>query len=147
MNCKKARSLFEAFISGDLDQDLAEPLKSHLQYCPNCQRALNKEKSFLVNLRKELFLGSPQLAPNLNWEQVKAFEEKKGRKRFAPSYALLVVFCIGVLLLLSPLSLDLIRGINPGNYEVKSTEIAWKDSGFPHNPPSQEGLNYRIAFY
>lgn len=147
MDCRKARKFFESYISGDLNGPLVDRFEDHLRNCADCQRALNKEKAFILNLKKGLVLGSPQLFSSPNWDRVKTFEGKKNFRKVAPSYALLVAFCLGILLLLSPLSLDLIRGINSSNMENGSSEIVLKDAGFPNNPPSEEGLNYRIAFY
>ncbi len=147
MNCKKARKFFESYISGDLNGPLADRFEDHLRNCGHCQRALKKERAFILNLKQGLFLRSPQVYPSFNWDRVQTLKGRKGFKKVAPSFALLVALCLGILLLLSPLSLDLIRGINSGNIENGSSEIVMKDAGFPNNPPSEEGLNYRIAFY
>ncbi len=148
MNCKKVRLLAESYLLGDLGFLTKEMVEDHLRYCLDCRKFYKEEKFFLSLINKSLRdnLQADRSLP-INWGLV--FSSKKIRRyfRLVPSLALIFVLLVGIFLLLSPISTGLINKIYTSPEEGSAVTVASRDAAYPHNPPSAEGINYRIGFY
>jgi len=148
MNCKKVRQLAESYLLGDLGFLAKEKVEDHLRNCLDCRKIYSQERVFLSLLKKSLNANhQADRSLPINWGLV--FSRKKSRRylRLVPSLALIFVLLVGIFLLLSPVSTGLINKIYTSPEEGSAVTIVSRDAGYPHNPPSEEGLNYRIGFY
>ncbi|MCR4433888.1 MAG: zf-HC2 domain-containing protein [Caldiserica bacterium] len=148
MNCKKVRQLVESYLLGDLGTLTREKVEDHLKNCPECRKVYSQEETFLSLLKKSLNANQQANWPlPINWGLVFSSKESKRYMRLVPSFALILILLVGIFLLLSPISAGLINKINSPTEEGSAVTIVSRDAGYPHNPPSEEGLNYRIGFY
>jgi mycothiol system anti-sigma-R factor len=51
MDCQHFRDKFEAYLAGMLSRDEKSTMENHLETCPECRQALEREKSLLTLLR------------------------------------------------------------------------------------------------
>jgi len=148
MNCEKVRQLAESYLLGDLDESTREFIEEHLRNCLECAKFYRKEKAFLSLLKRGMDSSSwDNPSPGINWGSV--FSSTKSKPRLRPwlSLALIFLLILGIFLLLSPASPALISKIHPSYEEESKASVVSRDIWYPHNPPTAEGLNYRIGFY
>ncbi|MGB9552919.1 MAG: zf-HC2 domain-containing protein [bacterium] len=148
MKCRKVRKLAESYLLGDLEGDIKELVEEHLKKCLECSQFYRREKAFLSLLKKGMGSGSRQTRSLLvNWSLVFSSAKKKSQLRLWPSLALIFLLILGIFLLISPGSLGLISKMHPSSEEESRVSVMSSDVWYPHNPPTAEGLNYRIGFY
>lgn len=148
MKCRKVRKLAEPYLLGDLKSNAKELVEEHLQNCLECSKFYRQEKTFLSLLKKGMGSGSREVRPLfINWGLVFSADKKKLHLRLWPSLGLIFLLILGIFLLISPTSLGLISNMHPYSVEESRTLVVSSDVWYPHNPPTAEGLNYRIGFY